>query len=167
MLSATVTGFYIRSSDLIFLRVEVCNHFPPLLFGHTMWLVGSYFQNQGLNSGLWQWKRRTWPLDWQRIPLVTFHKSFSISPFPSPCRPFFYSFFLFNSTYKWYHEVFVFLWHVSLNVHQYFHKWQDAILSHGWVIFHYIFYIIYTASSLSIHTRWLAHKLFPYCGYCE
>ena len=38
--------------------------------------------------------------------------------------------------------------------------------SHGWVIFHYIFYIIYT-TSLSIYTCWLALKLFLYCGCCE
>ena len=49
MLSTTVTRFNISSSDLMYLKV--CNHFPPLLFGHTLWLVGSQFSDQELNPG--------------------------------------------------------------------------------------------------------------------
>ena len=49
-----------------------------------------------------------------------------------------------DSTYKWDHKVFVFLWLISLSitaleVHPCYHKWQQFNLFYGWVIFHCVY----------------------------
>ena len=82
----------------------------------------------------------------------------NISPFlplPQPREPPFYSdsmssTFL-DSTYKWDHTVLVFLyltslnWHDAHKLHPFCHKWQDFLLSHGWIMSHCV-----CVSSLSI-----------------
>ena len=57
---------------------------------------------------------------------------------------------------------FYFTQHNALKIHPCCHKWQDVLLSHGWMVFH----CIYTTSSLSIHL-FMTLRLFPYLGYCE
>ena len=67
-----------------------------------------------------------------------------------------------DSTYKWYHTVFVFLCltyfmkHNALQVHPCCCKWQNFILLYGWVIFHCVYMYMYV---IRIHTQ---HIFFIY-----
>lgn len=52
--------------------------------------------------------------------------------------------FLLDSTYRWDHTVYVFLWlayiiyNNALKVHLYYCKWQDFLPFYGWIMFHYM-----------------------------
>ena len=60
-------------------------------------------------------------------------------------------FFFLDSTYKWYHMIFIFFWFASCSwqiwVHPCCCKWHYSILYYGWVIFHCV--CVY---SIYIHT---------------
>ena len=74
-----------------------------------------------------------------------------------------------DSTYKWYHTVFVFLyltyftWQNTLQVHPCCCKWQSFISFYGWVIFHciYVPHLLYP-----FICRWTL-RLLPCPGYCK
>ena len=71
-----------------------------------------------------------------------------------------------DSTYKWSHTVFGFLWLISLSIipsmsiYPFCHKWQYFILS-LWLIYIYISHLLYP------FVYWWAHRLFPYLAYCK
>ena len=64
-----------------------------------------------------------------------------------------------DSTYKWYHTVFVFLCLIYFNLHNTLQvircccRWQNFILFYGWIVFHciYIYHIFFIHSSVDGH----------------
>lgn len=83
-----------------------------------------------------------------------------VSPTISPWEPPFYSVSrlssLLDSTYEWYHALFVFLCLVNLNnhnahkVHPCCCKWQDFLVFHGGIIFTYTYFYIRIYKNISI-----------------
>ena len=60
--------------------------------------------------------------------------------------------------------------HNVLTVHACCHKWQDFLLSHGWITFHCVvcMYVCITSSHLLYpFIHWQTLELFPYLGNCE
>ena len=100
-------------------------------------------------------------------PLMTMLVFEGCAPFKSVSVKFICIIFL-DSTDKWYHMVFIFLWLnlLSMIISRYIHAAADGIifwLLNGWVIFHCIYapYLLYPF----LCRRTLS--LFPCLGYCK
>ena len=67
--------------------------------------------------------------------------------------------FILDSTYKWGHTIFVFLflmhftYHNVLKFQPYCHKWQGFLLSHGWIIFHWYIYNWFPDSGIELGSQ--------------
>ena len=96
------------------------------------------------------------------------------------CKLIFFAVFFLDSTYKWYHLVFVSVWlfslSITLEVHLCCSKWQDLILFKEWIMFHCVcvcvcarathVYITVSHFKRLIICHWML-RLFPYCGFCK
>ena len=127
--------------------------------------------------------------NWNFVPLNSLHQFHPIlHPFPlwwqpvlciyeSVCFVLFVRLLCFlDSTYKWNHTLFVFLWLISLStiLSRSLHVVTNGKISfffNDWVIFHCVCVCVcvsvYTLHLLYAFIYWWALRLFPCLGYCE
>ena len=116
------------------------------------------------------------------IPFIYFAHSPQPPPFWQPpiCSLYLWiyfhivsSFCFLDSTYKWDHAVFLFLWLISLSIipskSMHVVTNGDNFIFYGWVIFHLVYIHIYMCISHLLYPLiyWCVSKLLSYVGYCK
>ena len=66
-----VIAYHLRNV-LVFFSFHLLNEIIFIIFGHTMWCVGSLFASWGLNPDPLKWTCGVLPLDCQGIPICHF-----------------------------------------------------------------------------------------------